>query len=574
MEIKRDRKKGTVCLTQTQYLKKVLDRFGINGKTKAVSTPLAPHFKLSASLSPHTEEERKHMAQVPYANAVGALMYAMVCTRPDISHAVSMVSRYMHDPGKDHWQAVKWILRYIHGTVNLGLKFERDNRLGQNLEGYVDSDYAGDLDKRRSTTGYLFTLAKGPVSWRSTLQSTVALSITEAEYMAVTEAFKEAIWLHGLIEDLGIVQKHVKVFCDSQSAICLAKNQVHHARTKHIDVRFHFIREIVNEGDILLQKIGTADNPADMLTKVVSGIKLSSLEDLHDCVGDLLPLPHIEHALAQEHDETWVDEVVDGYLRLLDVCSTAKDIFSRTKQAVQDLLSMLRRRRDAHDFQGYLASRKMVKKAIKKSLKDLKSIKNKNTYLPKDKDSKTVAIFSMLTEVEAATLAVFESLLSYVGGTKVQLRQKSWSLVSKLMQHKSAESQDEANGNEFEKLDGALKAGKFDSIQNQLGKMELEYNLSRPHEGFKLFDDAKAVKIPIVSMGQVNPLKYICCYHLKVIDLALAKAAKPYNMKSTIILNHQFFLRYATDFKEKKIGLVVGKPGGGGTLRKHRQHII
>ena len=280
MEIKRDRKKGTVCLTQTQYLKKVLDRFGINGKTKAVSTPLAPHFRLSASLSPRTEEERKHMAQVPYANAVGALMYAMVCTRPDISHAVSMVSRYMHDPGKDHWQAVKWILRYIHGTVNLGLKFERDNRLGQNLEGYVDSDYAGDLDKRWSTTGYLFTLAKGPVSWRSTLQSTVALSTTEAEYMAVTEAFKEAIWLHGLIEDLGIVQKHVEVFCDSQSAICLAKNQVHHARTKHIDVRFHFIREIVNEGDILLQKIGTADNPADMLTKVVSGIKFQHCLDL------------------------------------------------------------------------------------------------------------------------------------------------------------------------------------------------------------------------------------------------------------------------------------------------------
>ncbi|KAL7207071.1 hypothetical protein ACSBR2_019714 [Camellia fascicularis] len=201
-------------------------------------------------------------------------------------------------------------------------------------------------------------------------------------------------------------------------------------------------------------------------------LRLSSLEDLHDSVGDLLALPHIEHALAQEHDETWVDEVVDGYLRLLDVCSTAKDTFSQAKQAVQDLLSMLRRRRDANDFQGYLASRKMVKKAIKKSLKDLKSIKNKSILLPKDKDSETVAIFSMLTEVEAATLAVFESLLSYVGRTKVQLRQKSWSWVSKLMQHKSVESQDEANGNEFEKLDGALKGGKFDNIQNQLGKME------------------------------------------------------------------------------------------------------
>jgi hypothetical protein len=98
--------------------------------------------------------------------------------------------------------------------------------------------------------------------------------------MAATEAFKEAIWVHGLIEDLGINQKNVEVFCDSQSAICLAKNQVHHSRTKHIDVRFHFIREIVEEGDVLLQKIPTADNPADMLTKVVSGIKFKHCLDL------------------------------------------------------------------------------------------------------------------------------------------------------------------------------------------------------------------------------------------------------------------------------------------------------
>ena len=163
MEIQRDRRKGTVYLTQTQYLKKILQRFGVDGKTKPVSTPLAPHFKLSASMSPRTEEKRKHMAQIPYANAVGALIYAMVCTRPDISHAVSMMSKYMHDPGKGHWQAVKQILRYIHGITDIGLKFERDDRLGQNLVGYVDSDYAGDLDKRRSTTGYVFTLAKGPV---------------------------------------------------------------------------------------------------------------------------------------------------------------------------------------------------------------------------------------------------------------------------------------------------------------------------------------------------------------------------------------------------------------------------
>ena len=133
------------------------------------------------------------MSKVPYSNAVGSLMYAMVCTRLYISHAVGTVSRYMHNPGKEHWQVVKWILRYIWKTLNVGLIFKKDDMVGQDVVGYCDSDYAGDLDKRRSTTSYVFTLAKTPVSWKSTLQSTMALSTTEAEYMAITEAVKEAI---------------------------------------------------------------------------------------------------------------------------------------------------------------------------------------------------------------------------------------------------------------------------------------------------------------------------------------------------------------------------------------------
>ncbi|KAI4332243.1 hypothetical protein L6164_017167 [Bauhinia variegata] len=193
MEITRDRKRGILFLTQKQYLKKVLQRFSITEKTKPVSTPLALHFKLSASQCPKTKEEEEYMSKVPYSNAVGSLMYAMVCTRPDISHAVGI------------------------------------NDVGQHIVGYCDSDYAGDLDKRRSTTGYVFTLAKAPISWKSTLQSIVALSTTEAEYMAITEAVKEAIWLQGLLEDLGVSQKHIVVYCDSQSAIHLAKNQVYHA---------------------------------------------------------------------------------------------------------------------------------------------------------------------------------------------------------------------------------------------------------------------------------------------------------------------------------------------------------
>ena len=121
----------------------------------------------------------------------------------------------MHNPGKGHWQAVKLILWYIQKTMYVDLLFERDDTLGQDVVGFVDFDYAGDLDKRWSTTGYVFTFAGGPISWKSTLQSTVALSTTEAEYMAITEAIKEAIWLQGLLENLGLAQEHINLYCDS-----------------------------------------------------------------------------------------------------------------------------------------------------------------------------------------------------------------------------------------------------------------------------------------------------------------------------------------------------------------------
>ncbi|KAI3473517.1 hypothetical protein Pfo_031396 [Paulownia fortunei] len=248
--------------------------------SKTVSTPLAPHLKISAQLSPKNDEEQEYVTKVPYANAIDSLMYAMVCTRPDISQAVGVVSRYMHDPDKGHWQAVKWILWYILNTVDFGLVFEQDGKIGQSIVRYCDSDYACDLDKRRSTTGYLFTFVKASVSWKFTLQSTVALFITEAEYMVVTEAVKEVIWLQSLLEDLGVGQKHIIVHCDSQSAIHLAKNQVLHARTKHINIRYHFVREILEEGNIHLQKIHTTENPADMMTKVVTTVKFKHCLDL------------------------------------------------------------------------------------------------------------------------------------------------------------------------------------------------------------------------------------------------------------------------------------------------------
>ena len=212
-----------------------------------------------------------YMSKFPYASAVGSLMYAMVCTRPDIAHAVGVVSRYMNNPGKEHWMAVKWILRYLRGTTNQALCFGGSNIA---LQGYVDADMAGDRDNRRSTTGYVFTVGGTTVSWVSKIQSVVALSTTEAEYVAATEASKEMIWLQRLMGELGKKHDMGTLYSDSQSAIHLAKNSAFHSRTKHIHLKYHFIRSVLEDGELKLEKIHTSQNPANMLTKVVTREKL------------------------------------------------------------------------------------------------------------------------------------------------------------------------------------------------------------------------------------------------------------------------------------------------------------
>ena len=267
MEIQRDRKAGKLWLSQKGYIKKVVERFKMQD-AKPTATPIAAHFKLSSQLCPTSDTEREDMAKVPYASAVGSLMYAMISTRPDIAHAVSVVSRFMANPGREHWRAVQWILRYLKGTADVGIQYSKGADSGQ-LIGYADSDYGGDLDRRRSTTGYVFTLSGSPISWKSTLQDTIALSTTEAEYMAAVEASKEGLWLKGAVETFGRVQGAIRLHSDSQSAIYLARDPVFHKRTKHIDIRFHKIREWIEREKIDLVKIDTKENPADMLTKPI-----------------------------------------------------------------------------------------------------------------------------------------------------------------------------------------------------------------------------------------------------------------------------------------------------------------
>ncbi|KAH9769282.1 hypothetical protein KPL71_011940 [Citrus sinensis] len=224
IQIHRDRNNRKIWLSQKNYLKKILRRFNMQD--------------------------------------LGSLMFAMICTRPDIAQAVGAVSRYMANPGGEHWIAVKRILRYIRGTSDVALCYGGSEFT---VRGYVDSDFAGDLDKRKSTTSYVFTLAGAAISWVSKLQTVVALSTTEAEYMAATQACKEAIWIQRLLEELGYKQQKIFVFCDSQSAVHIARNPVFHSRTKHIGVQYHFVREVVEYGSVDLQKIHTNENLANVL---------------------------------------------------------------------------------------------------------------------------------------------------------------------------------------------------------------------------------------------------------------------------------------------------------------------
>ncbi|KAG8503781.1 hypothetical protein CXB51_001898 [Gossypium anomalum] len=246
MEILRDRKTSKLYLCQKEYTEKVLCRFNIQS-AKPVSTPLAAHFRLSLALSPQSDDEIEYMSHVPYSSAVGSLMYAMVCSRPDLSYAVSAFGRTED------------------GVI-----------------GYVDADFVGAIDRRRSLTGYVFTIEGCAISWKATLQTTVALSTTEAEYMAITEACKEAIWLKGLFSELNEDLQISTVFCDSQSVIFLTKDQMFHERTKHIDIRYHFVRDIIARGDIVVCKIITYENPADMMTK---SLPITKFEHFLDLVG-------------------------------------------------------------------------------------------------------------------------------------------------------------------------------------------------------------------------------------------------------------------------------------------------
>jgi hypothetical protein len=276
MEIKRDRKKRKLWLNQRKYVKTILQRFNMQ-ECKLIKVPIPVGVNLYADQCPKTEEEEEDMSHVPYAIAVGSLMYAMVCIRPDIAHAVGVLRRYMSKPRKEHWTTTKSVFKYLCGTANYELCYQ--GRLGLDrvldIHGFMDADWARNMDHRRSISGYAFNLFGGAISWMSKRHAIVALSTTEVEFMEATHASKEVVWLQRLCSGIGLVQQAVMIDCDSQSATFMAKNLTYHSKTKHIDIQYHFVRDMVEEKKVFLMKVDTLKNVADSLTKSMSTEKFS-----------------------------------------------------------------------------------------------------------------------------------------------------------------------------------------------------------------------------------------------------------------------------------------------------------
>ena len=215
-----------------------------------------------------------------YQQAIGCLTYVSTSTRPGIAAAVGLLSQYMSNPSKDHWLGIKRLLRYIKGTLTYGLKFVA-NKNECDLHDYADPNWAGDVDTRRSISGYIFKVADATISWSSKKQSTVAKSTTEAEFVALTQASQEEIWPRRLLSGLDCnTDGPTLIKEDNQGAIEIAKNPKFHNRTKHIDITFYFIRDRIESKEIKVEYCSTHDMLADIMTKALPRERFEKLRSL------------------------------------------------------------------------------------------------------------------------------------------------------------------------------------------------------------------------------------------------------------------------------------------------------
>jgi hypothetical protein len=249
-------KNGTF-VSQGKYIKDMIKKFGLED-AKLMSTPMGT----SGSLE--LDENGNMVDQKLYRSIIGSLLY-VTASRPDVMFSVCMCARYQSSPRESHLKACKRILRYLKSTQDVGLWYPKESSF--ELIGYSDSDYGGCKINRKSTSGTCQLLGKSLVSWSSKKQNSVALSTTEAEYISAGSCCAQLLWMKATLSDFGIKFKQVPLLCDNESAIKMTNNPVQHARTKHIDIRHHFIRDHQLKGDISIESVGTEDQLADIFTK-------------------------------------------------------------------------------------------------------------------------------------------------------------------------------------------------------------------------------------------------------------------------------------------------------------------
>ncbi|KAD6453893.1 hypothetical protein E3N88_08599 [Mikania micrantha] len=262
---------GGITLKQGRYANKILEATGMSN-CNAAKYPMEPKMQL------HKDENGKDVNPTEYRKVVGSLRY-LIHTRPDLSYSVGVVSKYMQSPKESHYAAVKHILRYLKNTIDYGIKYHGGG--DGKLIGYSDSSFGSDLDDRRGTTGMAFYFSGNLITWCSQKQKTVALSSCEAEFMAATSAACQALWLRNLISELtGKEPQKVMLMIDNESAIALMKNPVFHGRSKHIDTKFHFIRECVERDQICVMHVSGELQKADTMTKALPRIKFCEMRGL------------------------------------------------------------------------------------------------------------------------------------------------------------------------------------------------------------------------------------------------------------------------------------------------------
>jgi hypothetical protein len=272
--VERDRPTRMIKLHQHQFILELLEKFGMSD-CKPVLTPLPPKLVLSHSMAPSTQEEQDLMSQIPYLSAVGSLQYLAMMTRPDIAHSVAYLARFNANPGLEHWKALKHLFRYVKGTIDHKLTYQGDLATKELFITYSDASHGDCVDTGRSTAGYVTMIAGGAVGWYSKLQTIVALSSTEAEYMAAVEAGKEIAWMRNILSEFGYgVQEPSTLKMDNQSAITVSKNPEHHGRMKHLDLRLYWLRDKVEHGMLNPDFIPTGEMIADCLTKCVPAPKV------------------------------------------------------------------------------------------------------------------------------------------------------------------------------------------------------------------------------------------------------------------------------------------------------------